>query len=70
MDALRLPFVQETPAFVTFITAGYPERADTVPAMLALQKGGANVIELGVPFSDPIGEGPIIQESSNVKLNN
>ncbi|KAJ3047463.1 bifunctional tryptophan synthase trp1, partial [Quaeritorhiza haematococci] len=39
------------PAFVAYLTAGYPEVTDTVEAMLALQKGGADIIELGV-YSD------------------
>lgn len=43
---------------------------DTVPAMLSLQKGGADIIELGVPFSDPIADGPTIQESSFIALQN
>ncbi|KZT58997.1 bifunctional tryptophan synthase TRP1 [Calocera cornea HHB12733] len=56
------------PAFVTFVTAGYPSPADTVPLMFAMADGGADVIELGVPFSDPIADGPAIQDSNNVAL--
>ncbi|KZO95889.1 bifunctional tryptophan synthase TRP1 [Calocera viscosa TUFC12733] len=56
------------PAFVTFVTAGYPSPADTVPLMFAMAEGGADVIELGVPFSDPIADGPAIQESNNLAL--
>lgn len=52
---------------MTFITAGYPTRADTVPLMLAMEEGGADVIELGVPFSDPMADGPAIQESNTVR---
>ncbi|KAF9185893.1 tryptophan synthetase [Haplosporangium sp. Z 767] len=59
---------QKRPAFVAFITAGYPEPADTVDVMLALEKGGADIIELGVPFTDPLADGPTIQESSQVAL--
>ncbi|KAJ3312700.1 tryptophan synthetase [Blyttiomyces sp. JEL0837] len=54
------------PAFVTYVTAGYPELTDTVDVLLSLQAGGADIIELGVPFSDPIADGPTIQESSFV----
>lgn len=51
-------------ALVTFITAGDPTPAATVPALHALVAGGADVLELGVPFSDPEAEGPAIQASS------
>lgn len=52
----------------TFITAGDPNRAATVPAMQALTAGGADVLELGVPFSDPEADGPAIQASSERAL--
>ena len=51
-------------ALVTFITAGDPGPAATVPALHGLVRGGADVLELGVPFSDPEAEGPAIQASS------
>ena len=57
---------QGRPALVTFVTAGYPTTDDTVPILLSMQKGGADVIELGVPFSDPIADGPVIQETNTV----
>ena len=50
------------------MTAGYPKVEDTVPIMLAMQEGGADIIELGVPFSDPIADGPAIQETNSVRL--
>jgi len=53
---------------VTFITAGDPSPAATVPIMHALVRGGADVIELGVPFSDPMADGPIIQRASERAL--
>ena len=52
---------------VTFITAGYPRKDDTIPILLAMQAGGADIIELGVPFSDPIADGPVIQETNTVR---
>lgn len=51
-------------ALVTFITAGDPDRSASVPALHALVAGGADILELGVPFSDPEAEGPSIQRSS------
>lgn len=55
-------------ALATFITAGDPSKAATVPAMRALVRGGADIIELGVPFSDPEADGPAIQLSSERAL--
>ena len=55
-------------ALVTFITAGDPHISMTVPAMHALVAGGADVIELGIPFSDPEADGPVIQAASERAL--
>jgi tryptophan synthase alpha chain len=57
-------------ALTTFITAGDPDLAATVPALHALVAGGADVLELGVPFSDPEAEGPTIQAASERGLAN
>ena len=62
--------LQERKALVTFITAGDPTVGHTVDAMHALVDGGADIIELGVPFSDPEAEGPSIQASSERALAN
>lgn len=74
MDALKAVFqakkAEGIPALVTFVTAGYPRTQDTVPILLAMQAGGADIIELGVPFSDPIADGPAIQETNTVALKN
>ena len=51
-------------ALVPFLTAGDPALAATVPVMHALVAAGADVIELGMPFSDPMADGPVIQRSS------
>ena len=55
-------------ALIPFITAGDPDPKLTVPVMHALAKAGADVIELGVPFSDPMADGPVIQRSSERAL--
>jgi tryptophan synthase alpha chain len=54
---------QDKTGLVTFITAGDPGPEMTVPLMHALVAGGADVLELGVPFSDPMAEGPVIQRA-------
>ncbi len=53
---------------VAFITAGDPSLAATEPIVLALAEAGADVIELGVPFSDPVADGPAIQRASERAL--
>ena len=55
-------------ALVTFVTAGHPEPSVTVPLMHAMVAAGADLIELGVPFSDPIADGPVIQRASERAL--
>ena len=55
-------------ALIPFITAGDPDPALTVSLMQALVAGGANIIELGVPFSDPMADGPTIQRASERAL--
>jgi tryptophan synthase alpha chain len=52
------------PAFVAYITAGDPSLAATVELVAALERAGVDVVELGMPFSDPIIDGPIIQAAS------
>lgn len=53
-----------------YFTAGYPSLNDTVPIIKALEKAGADMIEIGMPFSDPLADGPTIQQSSEVALKN
>ena len=55
---------------VCYVTAGHPDRARSLETLRALEEGGADIIELGVPFSDPIADGPIIQASSQQALQN
>jgi tryptophan synthase alpha chain len=53
-----------------YFTAGYPELQDTMAIIEALEAGGADLIEIGIPFSDPIADGPTIQESNMKALEN
>ncbi|MFC2080152.1 tryptophan synthase subunit alpha [Bacteroidota bacterium] len=53
-----------------YMTAGYPALNDTVEILTALQDSGADMIEIGMPFSDPLADGPVIQQSSQVALKN
>jgi len=55
-------------ALIPFFTAGDPDRGTTVPVMHAMAAAGADVIELGVPFSDPMADGPTIQRASERAL--
>jgi len=57
-------------AFIPYITAGDPDLATTESLLLALAGAGADVIELGVPFSDPMADGPVIQRASERALKN
>eukprot|EP01135_Chromosphaera_perkinsii_P006891 Nk52_evm46s621 gene=Nk52_evmTU46s621 len=59
---------QKRTCMVNFITAGFPNAESTIPIMQAFQKGGCDIIELGMPFTDPIGDGPSIQYSNQVAL--
>lgn len=53
-----------------YFTAGFPQLASTVPILEALDAGGAELIEVGMPFSDPLADGPVIQQSSSQALKN
>jgi tryptophan synthase alpha chain len=55
-------------ALIPFVTAGDPDPSVTVPLMHAMVAAGANVVELGVPFSDPMADGPVIQRASERAL--
>lgn len=57
-------------ALSLYVTAGFPTIEDTVPLVLALAGAGADLVELGIPFSDPIADGPTIQRSSEAALRN
>ncbi len=55
-------------ALIPYVTGGFPTRDVTVPLMHAMAEAGANIIELGVPFSDPMADGPVIQQANDKAL--
>ncbi|MBW0491358.1 hypothetical protein O181_031073 [Austropuccinia psidii MF-1] len=72
-DSLRQVFIDKSkknaPVFVGFLTAGYPHPNLTVSLLLALESSGVDIIELGIPFTDPVADGISIQISNSVALN-
>ncbi|GFG06222.1 tryptophan synthase [Aspergillus udagawae] len=74
MDHLKHIFAQchqeGRPVLVTYVTAGFPTAEETPDIMLGMQAGGADIIELGLPFTDPIADGPTIQKSNLKALEN
>ncbi|KAK8258222.1 tryptophan synthase beta chain [Phyllosticta capitalensis] len=71
-DHIRKTFQQckkeQRAALVTYVTAGFPTPQETPDVLLAMEAGGADVIELGMPFTDPIADGPTIQKANTVAL--
>jgi len=61
---------KEGPLLSIYFTAGYPDLEDTMPVLRGLQASGVDMIEIGLPFSDPLADGPTIQESSTAALKN
>lgn len=57
-------------AIIVYLTVGYPDRAATGPLLRAALDGGADVIELGVPFSDPLADGATVQRANEIALRN
>lgn len=69
MNKLREAF-NDKKAVIGFMTAGDPTFEDSIKNILALAQGGADIIEIGIPFSDPIAEGPVIQKANIRALSN
>jgi len=71
-DAIAARFAdlkrQERRALVVYLTAGHPTPNDSLKLLRAVAQAGADVIEVGVPFSDPMADGPVIQQSSQIAL--
>jgi len=70
-NRIKTLFAQKPQGLLSvYFTAGYPNLEDTVPIILELEKNGVDLIEIGMPFSDPLADGPTIQASSTVALKN
>jgi tryptophan synthase alpha chain len=61
---------QKNKALAVFLTAGFPEKGAFVDLAVNAFNSGADVLEIGIPFSDPIADGPVIQKSSQIALSN
>ncbi|MGY6523197.1 MAG: tryptophan synthase subunit alpha [Mongoliitalea sp.] len=71
MNRLHRLFEQKKERVLSiYFTAGFPQLEDTLPVMQALESAGADIIEIGMPYSDPIADGPTIQDSNMVALDN
>jgi len=68
---IRSLFSQKSSRILSvYFTAGYPQKDATMPILNALQAGGVDLVEIGIPFSDPMADGPVIQHSSQLALQN
>ena len=70
MNRINKLFTEKKNILSIYYTAGFPNLNDTVTILKSLEKAGADIVELGMPFSDPLADGPTIQDSSLVALNN
>src|SRR6187397_3321484 len=71
MSRIKKLFTEKTTNVLNvYCTAGYPQLDNTLEIMKALQENGTDIIELGMPYSDPLADGPVIQQSSSIALAN
>lgn len=70
MNRINQKLLERKKLLSIYFTAGYPALEDTVQIIQDLEKGGVDMIEIGLPFSDPLADGPTIQESSTTALKN
>ncbi len=70
MNRIQSLFKKSSEKLIPFFTAGYPQLESTVELVLSAVDAGADMIEIGIPYSDPQADGPIIQHSSQIALDN
>jgi len=70
MNRIDQKFKGDKKLLSIYFSAGYPKLEDTVPILKQLQSSGVDMVEIGLPFSDPLADGPTIQESSTQALRN
>lgn len=70
MNRIKQKLQEDKKILSIYFTAGYPQLNDTVKIIQDLEKNGVDLIEIGLPFSDPLADGPTIQESSTIALKN
>ncbi|UOK41380.1 MULTISPECIES: tryptophan synthase subunit alpha [Flavobacterium] len=70
MNRINIKLQEEKKLLSIYFTAGFPNLNDTVSIIEELEKSGVGMIEIGLPFSDPLADGPTIQESSTIALQN
>lgn len=67
-EKIRTAMAAGRPALIPFLTAGFPDRSLFWPALMELDEHGADIIEIGVPFSDPVADGPVVEAASRRAL--
>ena len=70
MNRIKQLFQDKKDILSIYYTAGYPNIGDTVPILETLEASGADLVEIGIPFSDPLADGPTIQHSGETALEN
>ena len=70
MKRIQKALQQDKKLLSIYFTAGYPNLDDTIPILKSLEENGVDMVEIGLPFSDPLADGPTIQASSSQALKN
>lgn len=70
IDRIKNAFTQKGPAFMPYAVLGYPSRQASLEVIQTLARAGADLLELGIPFSDPLADGPTIQAATQQSLKN